>query len=741
MEGDGGIMIRKILNLTVLVVLVFFAGTACKKDSAQPGDTKSYLVDPNDATKPGPSKPTDTCLQKGAVGVQALLTKADCTKLNTPKCGDGKPEGNEGCDDGPKNGLAGSICTIDCKKITDKKEGGTSGGNTTTKVLKITTTSMPDKSLGDKYSATIKALGGKNSKDYKWTVSNLPEGFEYKDNNDSVTISSKAALTKTGTYKPSVQVCLLSSPADCVTCSENVCSFLIKDGVTLTAHRSTSSKAICPSSTGGSCTLTVAPTESISGFVNADGPKFLLILYVDSYFTTDKNFQWKLSVKDGSSVKEIPVVKASEQLQCNPLMNSKQDLSAACNGKTVSFPSGLFLMEPKHGDDKVGDVGENAGKGTYHKHYLMFGSDAYGKTYEGVEVFVKNNSTGGEQKIIFDKITLPTLTNFNLEKDKKNPCYGKTNISIPKMLAKIGGSETEIKGKVNEWSTNVVNFDVEGSLGDSLNATMKVIGSLAPYTINFTNFGASIHVEGSETSWAVLHEEGSDWKVEESAENTLQLTGDFKYDYKYGKPEGGKTSDQIRFNVSDQCGHSNEVWVNFTVKTPELKISDIKRMRVMFCDEYTDKDNKMRIQLMEGDTVIAQTDEFGIDGDDPTCFGDSTIRDQYDDDFSPDADELKDPIWQTIKETSTDYTNYPVSKIDKVRISMTGDSGASMFYSVYNLYLVTDDFYMGWGSKKGKNGSVSGASKNEDFSYPTDFKDSKGQVWHKRVNPGNPNKI
>lgn len=617
-------MIRKILNLTLLVALVVLAGTAClKKSSDQAADDKSYLVDPNDVTTPAKPKP-DPCLNKGALGAQGLILKGACPDLNVPKCGNGKPEGSEACDEGSKNGLDGSTCTIDCKKIADKPGAGDTDKPGASKVLKITTQSLPDKSLGDKYSASVKATGGKNSKDYKWTVTGLPEEFEYKSNNDAVTIASKGVLTKTGTHKPAVQVCLVSEPATCVTCPESVCSFSIKDGVTLTASRSSASKFVCDSSNGSNCgALTVLPTENIFGFVNADGPKFLLTLNVGSYFPADKNFQWKLSVKDGSGVKEIPVVKAIEQLQCNPLINAKKEVSASCNGKAASFPGGIFLMEPKHNDDQGDDVGENAGKGTYHKHYVMFGPEAYGKTYETVEISVKNNTTGGEQKILFDKITLPTLQQFTdakeakkLEQDKKNPCYGKTSISVPSMMV----NEEKVDGKVNEEMNSVV-YNIKGKLFETFEATMPVVGGVPPYKIETNEFGGPVISNGGSSAWSVPKPLGGEWKWTSSLEG-LNLNGSFDYTFKYASPNTGRISDNMEAIVTDACGHSTTVWVAFDVGLPEAS-GTISNLRLLadYRTADTDGSSNIKIELFNKDGVlIATTGEMGVDGDDPTCF-------------------------------------------------------------------------------------------------------------------------
>lgn len=150
-------MIRKILSFSVVVALLVVAGTACKKQDGEAGDT-TYISDPPSGplggTVPDLDEDKDPCLAKGAVGAQALLLKSDCAKLGSPKCGDGNKDTGEYCDDGGKNGLTGSKCSLTCKLVTTNGGGGATSPDGT---VTVKTTTLPPAYLGASYNSTIEA--------------------------------------------------------------------------------------------------------------------------------------------------------------------------------------------------------------------------------------------------------------------------------------------------------------------------------------------------------------------------------------------------------------------------------------------------------------------------------------------------------------------------------------------------------------------------------------------------------
>lgn len=561
-------MAQKILSLTVLVTLVALAGAGCKKDAGQTVvDEKSYLTDqvnPLGGTKPGTDEEgkKDPCLQKGALGAQALMLKTDCNKVTPAVCGNKVKETGEGCDDG--NTKDGDGCSSKCtpETTTTTKPTTTPGGGG--KLVKITTTSMPDKSLGSKYSATVKASGSKIKKDYKWIVTDLPDGFEYKADDATLTISSKVLTTKTGTFKPSVQVCLLSDPADCATCPEEVCSFSIQEHYRVEAFPMGKDygggkdiKAFCssdPDTPCGNYELKVTdflPTATNThNLTNKDDPYYVLKLWVkdgspqiepvsvppadekdkSKYkwddptvgFAEDYSklyYKWSMTVDENTPV---PFVKWVDYV-------TKKKADGTWNSLDTKAQNSIFLMDAT--DDMKSTLVYPS------MAYIMVGPDAMGQTFKNVVVTV-TSANGGSQTIKFPLVKMPSLKEIGdhqeqvaaqkkKEQDDKCAAFGIESIDYAGQILKPTAD-----GKTNDATDAANHFLLNttiATLRSDQNIKIKWKGGTPPYKISGFGQDSGYNTENVAriTQAQVVVQNGDNWTM-----FVPQDAGDAVYDPK-----------------------------------------------------------------------------------------------------------------------------------------------------------------------------------------------------------------
>lgn len=618
---------HKLWFLIAVAATLMAGGVGCKKDTAEGAKTylaEGPLVDPNDVVTPKP----DPCLDKGAVGAQALLLQADCDELKPPQCGNSQPDVGEQCD--PPDG---KTCDTKCQKITAPKPPSD-------QKLTIKTTAIKNGVIGKKYtSEQIEATGAEKGDSYVWSADGqkLPEGFELSVTSGSsgakVQLVSKATASA-GTYNATLKVCLKSNSA---TCDTQDFSFSISDQLTLSAFRYFGSKqSLCDSNQGSCADVILDPGANIMGYVNANGPKSLLYVWVSALVNTDKSYQWSLSYKDGTATKDVPDVRASDQHLCNPvIMPAGKPIDSSCNGKTIKFPDGIFLFEPLHHDDQGDDVGDDAGKGSYHRHQLMFSADAYGKTYNDVVITVKN-SLGNVQKLTFKTIKIPSLADIQTAANKKaeikqaelakcsdlnvegitfegrDPFYGISPNEGPDAGRRV------LQVDWSGYSKNVINWttpDEALRVDKSYDGVLKITGGSGKYEV--TNLKYSPSDEGTPEGEPSVTD-----KV------TIHWTPFLNYN-----SANYTVTDTTTFDVSDDsptCKQTHHVTVYRSLKYPDYRTYTIKDVKLYadFDTEWTDGDSKVIFDLhgkgdQGQDVVLASTGEVGVDGGDPTCFNKS----------------------------------------------------------------------------------------------------------------------
>lgn len=651
--------VHKFLIPVLLVATIVAGGVGCKKKSAE-SDTKTYLTegDPANTGASGqvPTSPKNPCTGKGATGVMGLMLKqsaSDCSDLTSPSvCGNGNQETGEGCDDGAKNGLAGSLCDIKCQKITTTSptpETPSSEG-----AVKITTKSMPDGKLGQTYKATITASGAKGKGKYKWTVTNLPEGYAYASGDDSgstLKITSKDVVKAVNVagkpFAPTITVCLESNPSNCAVCSPSVCSFSIKDQYRIEAFPIAANygggqniKAFCSSDDTACGDYVLTATDFLPTAYNTHK--------LDN--VNDPYYVFQLRIKDGSAQLEPVSVPPANEKDKNsykwdpvkyPDIGFAEEYSKlyyhwsiTVDGKPAPFvkwidyvmgdtkldtsaQSNIFVMDSTD-DMKTTLVYPSMAT-------IMVGPKAMGQTFKNV-VVTAVSTNGGSQKIKFGKVTMPSLKEIQAVLDKKvidakavyDACHNMKveDLKIDKETFAATGSSNSYAITVN----NLADQDKTLRVNKKYDGVLKVAGGSGIYTVSNVVYDYdenSISKEGDPVvkidpnnkaniaiAWAAL----SSWSSKDYA-----------------------VSDVTTFDVNDdsaKCKQTVHVTIKRSLKYPDYRDMKIKDIHLIadFATSYTDGDSHVSFEIMGSDgqggvdTILSTTGELSADGDDPTCF-------------------------------------------------------------------------------------------------------------------------
>lgn len=564
----------KMATIIMITILALPLLGGCKKDPGAPAPA-DYRVDTPPTTGLGGTAPTTPCVNKGAVGAQGLLLKAECPKLKLSECGNKKTEAGEECD--PPNG---TDCSDQCKIIPKKPPL-----NLDKPFVKLTPEALSDGVVGTDYiSATLKASGSKVSDSFVWPESDqkIPAGFELKvdksGKQSSAQIVSKTPVvySKDG-YKATVTACLAS---DSKVCTSREYAFKITDELMIKAYDLKDliysieslyeeGKPFCTSfEDANPCGPFIIPANDLgslmgtykASYTTGTGAYMMIVLHASGLQKNDMSFAWSISV-DG---KELPnsVVKSAEK----------------------KWPEGLFLLDYSSGKKVYAD-----------SHFLVVNASVIksgGAEYKNVVVTVKNE-TGAKREIVFDKIKIPSAKDIAAVPPPVSPPAPAPE--VPLAITAITLNGVLVTGAQNPMYGLV--YAIEPMVGTDLKIKFDITDPKAKVT--------AIDQPSSDTEWVI----DADGKT-----------------ISYAFPQKGETK-ELNFKawvtVTGADGKSKtKAMIVMSPKFPDpstLTIDQLKNVYVDMETAWTDVDSKISIQLQDSQgQVLAATAFFAVDGLDPS---------------------------------------------------------------------------------------------------------------------------
>ncbi len=773
-----------------MVVALGMAATSCKKGTAT-ADSSSYLANPNDTTVPPPKLPADPytpspCPGKGAMGMQTLLLKGDCTKLTPPKCGNGITETSAGeeCDSGADNGTLGNNCGTDCKKV--KGGGGGTpkkpGDPTTGPSIKITNKkAMTEGHLGSPYPITsiiATPTGTKKGETFVWTVTDLPDGkFSSTPTGDTLTlkISSKDPLWATGSFPIGVKVCLASDPTICDTCDVSVCSITVTDQLKMSAfdYKTPGPKkaSICDDTGTTLCSPFVL---NIDDYLGEGTLGYLPTAFgKPNYVTPDPNnpfYVLKLKANGVPTLVE-PVYVDPKGPPAGP--------STTCNDNGVGQLKGCYTLDDKtvgylddytklyykwsmtwsttKGGTKVtappivkwmdfnsekNSLSTDEQKGLFlmdstdekamfihpSEAIIMAGPLAMGQTFYDVVVTV-TSAQGGTQTMTFPSIVLPPLKDAQKVVVDNDPC-GPTKYTPVKITQMKLTPDNDFQDATSTKDSSS-EFDVNTTLYQAYpEVVYKIEGGKAPYAVSeLPNVTLLNGAEGNNT-WTDTHKGDEAW----------QLVGDPKL----GDTEttfavkGGTNYSRIESFVAE--GNESHFVSGYVTEGVRVSVTDAcnktAKATTYFKSEIPKPVNMSELKSIYVDFITDWTDGSSKMNVQLLGNGDSVLAETGDlSVHGPDDGKTHSTGFWTLKLTESCISishGCKISDLKKIRIHMS-DPGccADMTYNFYEFDLIAENWYAtntdDWGYYHNHDYEVDGESKDEMYYSTDDDKDPLGK--------------